>query len=281
VTILMPCRAVYIPFLRQALHSVLGQTSPGWRLSIITHADDHRSRQAIAAALAELGASAHARIARLETEGMFVTAALNAGMRHVQTPYVAVLHADDLLARRAVETLTTAIRCFPEVDYFHSSHSYIDESGRRIGLRRARSSFTLSDFKKGSPVKHLHCWRVAAALAIGGMDESLGLHAADDYDFPWCMADAGSSFKAIPDVLYHYRDHRAHYRLTTHVPLDVQVAETKRILAKHGLNQHEIELQISRRTAGYLRQALYRDEEDRRQKELAGYDISQGWREPH
>ena len=81
------------------------------------------------------------------------------------------------------------------------------------------------------------------------------------------MAEAGYSFKAIPECLYYYRDHREHYRLTTHVPLETQINELKKIWKKHGLKDNEIEEQIKRRISQYLKQALYMDEEDKRKKE--------------
>jgi hypothetical protein len=113
------------------------------------------------------------------------------------------------------------------------------------------------------------------------MDESLGPHGADDYDFPWRMAEAGCAFRPVPDCLYAFRDHRSHDRLTTHVPLDAQVAELRRILRKHRVPEAEIERQVARRRAGYLRQALYLDEADRRRKERDGFDIRRGWRQPY
>ena len=86
---------------------------------------------------------------------------------------------------------------------------------------------------------------------------------------------------AIPECLYYYRDHREHFRLTTHVPLDRQVSELRKIWTKHGLTDGEIESQIERRTRGYLQQALFRDEQDRIKKEASGFDPHQGWREPY
>jgi hypothetical protein len=129
------------------------------------------------------------------------------------------------------------------------------------------------------PVKPLHCWRVSAALALGGMDESFGPHGGDDYDFPWSMAEHGARFSALQECLYLYRDHREHSRLTTHVPLDVQVSELARIFAKHGVSKERARVEIARRRDDYLRQALYATEEERRRKEAEGFDARAGWRQ--
>jgi glycosyltransferase involved in cell wall biosynthesis len=281
VTVVMPCRNISPMFFGEAVKSVLSQTSSRWRLLIVVDGDDPATRSIVAASLAEiLGPGRDRRLEVLENEGAMITGAFNTGMRHARTPFVAVLHSDDLLDRSAVEVLSRYIERRREIDYFHSSRIYIDEDGRPIShLIQAVSSFCLGEFRSYGPVKSVHCWRVDSAVRIGGMDESLGPHAADDYDFSWRMAEAGCSFMAIPECLYYYRDHRAHYRLTTHVPLDRQIQELRKIFRAHGMNDGEMEEQIRRRRADYLRQALFLDDADKREKERSGFDIRQGWRQ--
>jgi glycosyltransferase involved in cell wall biosynthesis len=277
LTVLIPCRNVHPSYFSKALESVICQTSPRWRLAIVVDDDDPDTAAVIGS---EIDQVCDPRIFLVETEAKRVTGKLNAGMRHARTPYVCVLHADDLLDERAVEVVSRYIAESPEIDYFHSSRLYIDDAGVQISeVRRAVESFTLADFKARGLVKSLHCFRVSSALAIGGMDESLGLHGGDDHDFSWSMAEAGYKFKAIAECLYYVRDHRSHYRLTTHVPLDAQISELVKIMRKHKMTELEIAEQIRRREAGYLRQALYLDEADRREKERDGYDIRRGWRQ--
>jgi hypothetical protein len=166
------------------------------------------------------------------------------------------------------------------VDFFHSSRAIIDEDDRPMsGIHRARETFTLEDFARGSPVKHLLCWRRATGLAIGGLDETLNSVGPDDYDFPWLMAEAGARFMAVTDCLYLYRDHRDSFRLTTHLPLSTHVRELRRILSKHGVDEETIERTLARARAGYLRQCLYRSPVDRWVKERRGHEASAGWRE--
>ncbi len=260
ITVLMPCRDASPSLFREALSSVFAQTSPLWNLIVI---DDHSEEPGTLDLLSKLRDRGDMRVRVIESRSPMVTGALNTGMKAAKTPYVCALHCDDLLDPIAIETLDRRAGEYPEVDYFHSSRVHIDENGKQVGeLHEARRSFDLEDFKSHGPVKHLHCWKVERALAIGGMDEALGPHGADDYDFPWRMAEAGRIFRAVPERLYHYREHLTHYRLTTHVPLNTQVRELKKIFAKHGLTDEEIKEQIAIRSTGYLRQALYEDEDD-------------------
>ena len=278
VTVLMPCRNANRLFLKQALDSVFSQTTPFWNLIVI---EDGATRE-VKNVLNELVSLNDKRISVVSNEARFISGALNTGMRRASTPYVCALHCDDLLDKRALEVLAHHISRYPATDFFYSSRMAIDEKGSAIGgIMRATEKFTLSDFKKKCPVKHLHCWKVSSALQIGGIDESLGPHGADDYDFPWCMAEAGFSFKTIQECLYYYRDHREYYRLTTHVPLDNQINELRKIFRKHGLPDAEIEQEVHEKCHGYLQQALFLDESDKERKKQENFDIRKGWRLPY
>lgn len=278
VTVLVPCRNPHPLFLRLALESLLEQTASDWKALAVVDHDDASSAAQVSTLLAEIS---DPRIRLLEHASSGLAKALNAAMRAAETPYVSILLGDDRLAPSAVEVLLDRIRRFARIDFFHSSRQFIDENGVPLSaVYHAPASFELADFKQTGPVKHLLCWKVASALAIGGMDESLGAHGADDYDFPWSMAEAGYRFQAVDECLYYYRDHRESYRLTTHIPLDRQVAELRKILVKHGVPKEEMEERIRRSISGYLRQALYRDAADRARKDREGYDIHTGWRLP-
>lgn len=278
ITVLTACRRAHPGFLREALESIVRQSSPRWRALVIVDDDDASSASQAGGLLNNLGDD---RFLLVRQPSRGFTKALNEGMRAARTPYVCHLLSDDLLADNAIEVLEQYILRFPEVDFFHSSRQIIGASGEPIsGIYPASASFTLEDFKRRGPVKHLHCWKVASALAIGGMDENRGPHGADDYDFPWSMAESGCRFQAVEECLYYYRDHREGYRLTTHVPLDEQIAELRAIWRKHGVTAEEMERMLQARTSGYLRQALYTDEADRARKEAEGYDIRSGWRLP-
>src|SRR5205085_11207012 len=135
----------------------------------------------------------------------------------------------------------------PDVDFFHSARRFVDEQGRLLGIHAAPRTITAEDFVERGPVKRVQCFRVAKALEIGGMDEELGLHGADDYDFPWRMLEAGAVFEALDECLYTIRDHREEPRLTTHVPLDAQVRELETILRKHEVSEERIRATVVRR----------------------------------
>jgi glycosyltransferase involved in cell wall biosynthesis len=271
----MPVKRFHEAYLRAAIASVLRQTSPAWRLIVVTE----RAQAPALAALLE-DALADPRVALISNEGRKLAGALNTGMRHATTDFVASLLGDDLWEDEAVEVLARRIARSPAADFLHSSRRYIDDEGRSIsGVIRGRASVALEDFASGTPVKHLLCWRKDLALSFGGMDESLDL--VDDFDFPWCMAEHGASFAAVPECLYVYRDHRQAYRLTTHVPQSLQARQLAEVLRKHGLDRAAIRDRVEAARRSYLQQALYASPLDRSIKRLTGADPRRVWRETY
>jgi GT2 family glycosyltransferase len=274
----MPVKDYHGRFLDDAVASVLGQGSPDWRLLVI---GERATRPELEAQLA--GALADPRVDLIDNRGRKLAGAFNTGMREARTAFVAILLGDDLWESDAVELLSPRIAAAPEVDFWHSARRIVDEAGRPISsIHPSRSGVTAQDFVNvSSPVKHLLCWRRELGLAIGGMDESLNSVGVDDLDFPWCMAEAGARFGAVPECLYVYRDHRECFRLTTHLPLSHHRREIARILAKHEVDAESANRSLAHAQDTYLRQCLYQSPADRWLKRLRRVDPRRGWREAY
>ena len=277
LTALMPVHAYDPGYLREAIDSMLAQTDPDWRLLVIGEPKE------LPALRAEISADlVDTRIELIANDGRKLAGAFNTGMRRCETPFAAILLADDLWAPEAVEILTRRIDAEPGVDFFHSSRIIVDDQGRPISsVHEAFPRFELDDFFHGSPVKHLLCWRVARGLEVGGMDESLNSVGPDDWDFPWTMAEAGATFAAVSEPLYVYRDHRRCYRLTTHLPLSTQVREIRRILLKHGAEPDQIRERIEFDRSRHLRQCLYDSQFDQLLRRITGSGPRSAWRETY
>lgn len=258
VSIIMPVKDPHPTYLAEALGSVRAQTSPRWRLLVVVEPED---REALAAVLGDWTHDPRVRL--VTNEGARLAGAINTGMRQADTDFVALLLADDLWEPEAVAVLEDHITRYRNADFFHSARRLVDDTGQSISsVHPARTDLTLADFREGHPVKHLLCWRRSLGLEVGGLDERSRSIGPDDLDFPWTMAEHAAVFCPIDTCLYVYRDHRAGRRLTTHVPLAVQVRELRRIMRKHGMTRAEVRRRLRRERRSHLRQALYRSRVD-------------------
>lgn len=275
ITALVPVHDYSVEFLDAAFDSLRDQTSPAWCALVIV---ERARRDAIESVLAPR--LSDPRIQVIENEGRKLAGAFNTGMRHARTDFVAILLADDMWAPDTVEVLGREITVRPHVDFFHSARRVIDGTGAAISsVYPARPDVTLADFDARAPVKHLLCWNRGKGLAVGGMDESLNSVGPDDLDFPWTMAEHGAVFGAVDECLYVYRDHRAHVRLTTHLPRRVHRRELTRIYRKHGLVASAARRRVRADTRSHLRQCLYRSTLERRIRVALGVEPKRIWRE--
>jgi len=280
ITTILPLKNYHPDFLRQAVDSIIRQSCPVWRLLIVVEEIDLAKFQMLLKQELE-----DSRIDIIVNQGWRLAGAINSGLRHAATDFVALLLGDDLWSTDAVKTLNGYIAHYPEVDFFYSSRRYIDEYGNFLSrVYIAEESVKLDDFILG-PVKHLLCWRTEKALSVGGLDESLtSLVGPDDYDFPWTMAEHGATFKAISECLYYYRDHCRCYRLTTDTPLTVYLREASRILKKHrvGTLRRLGRLLKTLMDARIGSPYLYGSNVDRWIAEKFSYDVRRRWKpSPH
>lgn len=273
----MPLKYYHPEFLRKSVQSITQQSCPYWNLVIVVEKTDFtKFRQLFEKELSD------PRIDVIVNQGWKFPGAINTGVRHAKTDFIAILLADDMWANNAVEILNKYIAEYPSVDFFHSSRIVIDEHDTPLSsIRLSKETFNLNDFRWGSPVKHLLCWRRAKGLEVGGIDESI-LKAQDDYDFPWTMAENGASFKAVKECLYYYRNHLECERLTTHRPLSVTKRGIRGILKKHGVGVFSRIWIVERMTQnGSLgKQCIYRNTMERWIREKLRSDSKRAWKRP-
>lgn len=277
LTVLLPLKNYQPQFLSAALDSIFRQTRSDWRLVIVVEPEDTEPLRAVLT-----GTLGDSRVRLVENRGRKLSGAFNTGMREAETEFVAILLSDDMWAENAVAVLEQSMERFPEVDFFHSARRIVNDAGQSVSsVHEPSEQFTAADFIAASPVKHLLCWRRAKALSFGGMDETLESVGPDDWDFPWSMLEHGAAFKAVPECLYIYRDHRDAYRLSTHLPRSIHLRETRRILKKHGAGRAAIARRLRQAKRTYLRQCLYRNRFDRWLKQLIGSTPRAGWRDSY
>lgn len=272
ITALLPLKDYHPGFLRQAIESIVHQTSPHWRLLIVVEPEDVARFEGV---LAEWLVDPRVRIVVNHRRGY--VGAFNTGMEAADTDFIAILLGDDMWDVRAVEVLLACLAQSPDADLFHSGRRVIDGDGNPLGARMPRESFTLEDFIWASQVKHLICWRRSMGLGVGGMDESLKTAGPDDYDFVWTLVERGAVVRPIFEFLYIYRDHRDGYRHTTHIPRSQHLRDLRHILTKHGVAAQKIRRRLKDAKRNYLRQCLYRNYLHRDLCRWLGLEKRTGW----
>ena len=138
--------------------------------------------------------------------------ALNEGLSHVRTQWVARADADDLNLPNRFETQARAIQQMPELDLIGSAILEVEPDGTPVAIRRLPGTeqkirrFLLAR----SPFNHMTVvFRLQAVLQAGGYPT---IHLKEDYGL-WCrMAARGARMANISEVLVRATAGRAMYR---------------------------------------------------------------------
>lgn len=176
--------------------------------------------------------------------------AVNTGIRAASADRIGLLLSDDWLDPAAVAS------CLPyDADIVSTGMSFYDASGEReiISMRRQP---TLAEFRtkptleqKANYLEHFFLFKKSALLAVGGVDSSVGLTGADDYDMIWSMLEQGATVQIVTQSLYSYRDHDGE-RLTMR-DREAQIADLRKVLTKHGVPPCERDKLIEEKAKWY------------------------------
>ena len=222
VTVVIPTRD-RLPFLREAVTSVLAQDWPSWRLVVVDDASLDETASWVSSVRDE-----RVRCIRLHTHAER-SAARNRGLTEVTTPTVLFLDDDDRLRPNALRSLVSALERAPEAVAAFGGKEVFDGTGhhKRIPHPRLRMVRPVWDdimagwmFVSGQVLL-----RADAVRAVGGWDERLTM--AEDQDL-WLRAVGRRSAVLVPSVVLEQRT-RA-----------------------EGLDADEVELEVRRRAIAEL-----------------------------
>ena len=189
-------------FLREALHSTLGQTLSDLELIVV----DDGSTDSTPEILAEVaGRDPRVRVQRQEPGGL--TVALNAGCALAESPLIARMDADDVMLLDRLERQVAYLDAHPDVALLGGGIVLIDEDGREVDREPGRLQL---DFLVRNELTHATVMmRADAFRELGGyrLDQS------EDYDL-WLRFDEGYSVVAVAEPVIRYRLHPGQFSVT-------------------------------------------------------------------
>lgn len=201
ISIIMPVYNTPLPWLRQAIESVLAQSYSSWELCI---ADDASTDPQVKQLLEEFsGEDRRIRVVARPENG-HIAAASNSALEMATGDFVALLDHDDELAPDALYWLAAELNRHPAADIIYSDEDRLDEWGRRFDPH-FKPDWNPDLFYSQNYLCHLTALRMSLVREAGGFHP--GTDGAQDYDlFLRCLhlSDA-SRIRHIPRILYHWR----------------------------------------------------------------------------
>ena len=199
-----------LPYLRQAVDSVLAQTFTDWELIIADDGSDEQTR-AYLASCEPLPRVRVILLPRLGNPG----AVRNVALREARGEYIAFLDSDDLWMPSKLELQLAALQASTDCQWSYTDHIRINHAGDSINSQRNPGRV----LHAGHIFEHLMKLQVGVAMPtvmvkrqllerVGGFDEQQGLH--EDHQM-WLRLSLMSKICVLAEPLTCIRRHNEHF----------------------------------------------------------------------
>lgn len=201
ISLLMPVYNPNLPFLREALDSVLAQCYPFWQLCI---ADDASTDPAVRPLL-EGYARRDARVQLyFRTHNGGICHASNTALSMCEGAFTGFLDQDDVLEPDALYQVAAEIRAHPDAAFVYTDMDHLDAEGNRYAPY-FKGQWNEELLLAQNYICHLAVYETALLYRVGGLRP--GFEGSQDHDLALrCAALCREGqIRHIPHVLYHWR----------------------------------------------------------------------------
>ena len=198
ISIITPVFDTSVPWLEEAVESVLAQAYENWELLLI---DDGSSASYLVNALPALAARDRRITLARVGEHKGISGASNQGLGLARGEWVTFLDHDDVLEPDALFQIVSLLQTHPDADLIYSDEDKLAENGCDAPLFKPDWSpdFLLSY----NYVGHLTAVRREIVQKVGGFRSEFD--GAQDYDLFLRVIEQSDRIHHIPRVLYHWR----------------------------------------------------------------------------
>jgi GT2 family glycosyltransferase len=198
ISVITPVFDTSVPWLEEALESVLAQAYENWELLLI---DDGSSASDLLNALPALAARDRRITLARVGKHKGISAASNQGLGLARGEWVTFLDHDDVLEPDALFQILRLLQTHPDADLIYSDEDKLAETGFDAPLFKPDWSpdFLLSY----NYIGHLTAIRRKIVQKVGGFRSEFD--GAQDYDLFLRVIEQTDRIHHIPRVLYHWR----------------------------------------------------------------------------
>ena len=198
ISILTPVFDTPVPWLREAVDSVLTQVYENWELLLI---DDGSTATDLLGALPALAArDRRIRLVRLESH-QGISAALNKGLDVAEGQWLTFLDHDDVLEPDALFQNVRLLQENPGLDLIYSDEDKLTEAGFDSPI--LKPDWSPDFFLSCNYLCHMIFMRRDLVREVGGFQPQFD--GSQDYDLLLRVSERTNRIHHIPRVLYHWR----------------------------------------------------------------------------
>jgi len=198
ISIITPVFNTHVPWLEEAVQSVLAQVYENWELVLI---DDASTNPGTLEVLSRQSSrDARIRLIRLE-QNSGISVASNHGVAEAQGEWIGLLDHDDLLEPDALFQTAKLLQTHSDADLIYSDEDKFTEEG--FAAPMFKPDWSPDFFLACNYLCHFITVRRELVLQIGGFSSQFD--GSQDYDLLLRVIERTNRIHHIPRVLYHWR----------------------------------------------------------------------------
>ena len=204
ISVAVPAFRTPEEFLRQMIDSLLAQTYRNWELCI---ANGSPEDEAMARVLREYtDRDRRIRVIGL-TENKGIAGNTNAALQMAEGEFVGLLDHDDLLAPNALYEIAKALAKDRQLDVVYTDEDKVTTDLSEHFQPHLKPDFNLDLLRSNNYICHFFVVRRSIIEKVGGFRQEFD--GAQDHDFIFRCIETAGKVGHIPEILYHWRTHKA------------------------------------------------------------------------
>ena len=204
ISVAVPAYRTPPGFLEQMILSVKEQTYPHWELCIVNASRGEDGMEQVLGRYA--GGDERIRVKNLE-ENLGIAGNTNEALEMARGEFVGLLDHDDLLAPQALFRIAEALTTDPQADAVYTDEDKVTTDISEHFQPHFKPDFNLDLLRSNNYITHFFVVRTRLAREAGGFRREFD--GAQDYDFIFRCTEEAKKVLHVPEVLYHWRTHKA------------------------------------------------------------------------
>lgn len=204
ISIAVPAYQTPVEFLKQMIESLISQTYSEWELCIANASPDNEEMQKV---LADYSArDSRVRFCNLK-ENLGIAENTNQAFAMAKGEFMGLLDHDDLLAPNALYEIVKALQDHPEADALYTDEDKVTTELDEYFQPHLKPDFNLDLLRSNNYICHFFVVRRSIVEKAGGFRKEFD--GAQDYDFIFRCTENAREVLHVPEILYHWRTHKA------------------------------------------------------------------------
>ena len=204
ISIAVPAYQTPVEFLKQMIESLISQTYPEWELCIANASPDNEEMQRV---LADYSArDSRVRFCNLK-ENLGIAENTNRAFAMAKGEFMGLLDHDDLLAPNALYEIVRALQEHPQADALYTDEDKVTTELDEHFQPHLKPDFNLDLLRSNNYICHFFVVRRSIVEKAGGFRKEFD--GAQDYDFIFRCTENAREVLHVPEILYHWRTHKA------------------------------------------------------------------------